>query len=35
MHRTGDLIIADDVGNIVWRVIYLGSGLTAPANVPN
>ena len=34
MHRTGDLIIADDVGNIVWRVIYLGSELTPPGNVP-
>ena len=34
MHRTGDLIIADDVGNNVWRVIYLGNRLKPPANVP-
>lgn len=27
--RTGALIIADDVGNTVWRVSYAGSGQTA------
>ncbi len=29
--RTGALIIADDVGNTVWRVSYVGSGDRAPS----
>jgi glucose/arabinose dehydrogenase len=24
--RTGALIVADDVGNVVWRVSYAGAG---------
>jgi glucose/arabinose dehydrogenase len=29
--RTGALIVADDVGNTVWRVTYAGANAQAPA----
>jgi glucose/arabinose dehydrogenase len=31
MDRTGGLLVADDVGNTVWRVSYADAGSSAPA----
>lgn len=31
MDRTGALLVADDVGNTVWRISYAGGGSAAPA----